>query len=103
MEREEIVLTEKLVPFLRGEELPKRYRAVLLLEHSWGSDPIINIEQPIDVNDWHSTGGFWYVKTLLENPRDQIWIDGGQDWGVKSGLLDALKKAVEIIEKEEAA
>ena len=102
MRRKEIVLTEKLVPFLRGEELPKRYRAVLLLEHSWGRDPIISIEQPIN-EVWHSTGGFWSVKTLLENPRDQIWIDGGQDWGVKSGLLDALKKAVEIIEKEEAA
>ena len=102
MERKKIILNEKLVPFLRGEELPKRYRAVLLLEHSWGLDPIISIEQPID-EVWHATGGFWCVETLLENPSDQIWIDGGQDWGVKSGLLDALKKAVEIIEKEEAA
>ena len=89
MNNEQIVLTENLTASLEGRELPEKYRAVL---YFIDGEPTIKVEQPID-GDWHSTGGYWYVETLYKDPSDDISIDWGQQWSIKSGMLEALSEA----------
>ena len=97
MENPRHILAEDLTASFQGKVLPKKYRAVLIRRPD---GDVVSIEQPIK-GEWHSTGGYWFVDTLWQDSDDSIWIDWGQQWAVKSGLKNAVHKAVTIITKEE--
>ncbi len=54
---------------------------------------IVRLYQEINGN-WHSTGGGWYLKTLLKGGgiSDDISIDYGQNWNA-SGMRDVIFEA----------
>lgn len=93
------ILKNTLQPNLNGKPLDKTYRAVL---ETGKLGAIIRIEQPIKVEqgaktseEWHPTGGSWYLSTLLDGGiEDGLWIDYGQRWGVygmEAVLIEAAK------------
>ena len=116
-ENKRIVLSDKLVASIRGVKSSRKYRAVALIggrsgerEHAPNGNPdIIAIEQQYDSGEWGSTGGSWFVETLMgrcehsnrDEPTDSICIDGGQNWEIRSGMLDALN-AYEQFKSEES-
>jgi len=117
-ENKRIVLSDKLVASIRGVESSRKYRAVVLIggrsdedEYAPNGNPdLIAIEQKYDGNSgWGSTGGSWYVETLMgrcehsnrDEPTDSICIDGRSQWNIESGMLDALN-AYEQLKSEES-
>jgi hypothetical protein len=90
-----IVLKAELQASSKGVKIDKPYRAVMRKNKAdkW----VIAVEQPIR-DDWFTTGGQWYLSTLLEHPyRDSIAIDYGQEWHIDSGLWAALEEAISYI------
>ena len=61
---------------------------------------VLVVEQPI-MADWHPTGS-WYIKTLLKNLSDSIFIDYGQNWKIDSGLRAAILEACAWLAQEHA-
>lgn len=53
---------------------------------------VLVVQQPM-LGGWHPTGGSWYVKTLLNDLSDSIYIDFGQGWKIDSGMCDAVIEA----------
>ena len=116
-ENKRIVLNDKLIASIGGKLIDRYYRAVVLIggrsdedEYAPNGNPdIIAIEQQYDSGKWGSTGGSWYVETLMgrcehsnrDEPIDSICIDGGQNWEIRSGMLDALN-AYEQLKSEES-
>ena len=116
-ENKRIVLNDKLIASIGGKLIDRYYRAVVLIvgrsdedEYAPNGNPdIIAIEQQYDSGKWGSTGGSWYVETLMgrcdhsnrDEPSDSICIDGGQQWNIESGMLDALN-AYEQLKSEES-
>ena len=101
--KEFIVLNDKLIASIGGKLIDKYYRAVLIEgnddEYAPNGNPdLIAIEQQYDSGKWGSTGGSWYVETLMgrddcggkDGPSDSIYMDGGQQWKIESGMLLAL-------------
>ena len=116
-ENKRIVLSDKLVASIRGVKSSRKYRAVALIGGRSGEDEyapngnpdLIAIEQKYDGNSgWGPTGGSWYVETLMgrcehsnrDEPIDSICIDGGQNWEIRSGMLDALNPYEQIKSEE---
>ena len=116
-ENKRIVLNDKLIASIGGKIIERYYRAVALIggrsdedEHAPNGNPdIIAIEQQYDSGKWGSTGGSWYVETLMgrcehsnrDEPTDSICMDGGQQWNIESGMLAALN-AYEQLKSEES-
>jgi len=116
-ENKRIVLNDKLIASIGGKLSDRYYRAVVLIGGRSGEDEyapngnpdIIAIEQQYDSGEWGSTGGSWYVETLMgrcedsnrDEPTDSICIDGGQQWNIESGMIDALN-AYEQLKSEES-
>jgi len=116
-ENKRIVLNDKLIASIGGKLIDKYYRAVALIggrsdedEYAPNGNPdIIAIEQQYDSGKWGSTGGSWYVETLMgrdedfpkDEPSDSICMDGGQQWNIESGMLDVFK-AYEQLKSEES-
>ena len=96
-----LVLTDDLVAYSENKQLPKPYRAVLqyMLFFTKPPKPMITVEQPIG-DKWYPTGGSWYLSALMENPEDGIVIDGIQQWEIREGFLNAIRKAQEIAAQE---
>jgi len=100
-----IILNDKLIASIGGKLIDKHYRAVLIEGGRFdnenapnGNPDTIKIEQPFEDGSWSSTGGSWYVETLMgrdeyggkDGPSDSIYIDGGQQWKIESGMFLAL-------------
>ncbi len=99
-----IILNDKLIASIGGKLIDKYYRAVLIEgndddEHAPNGNPdIIGIEQQYDSGEWGPASGHWYVETLMgrdehgnkDDPSDSIYMDGGQQWKIESGMLLAL-------------
>lgn len=116
-ENKRIVLSDKLVASIRGVKSSRKYRAIALIGGRSGEDEyapngnpdIIAIEQQYDSGKWGPTSGHWFAETLMgrcehsnrDEPIDSICIDGGQNWEIRSGMLDALN-AYEQIKSEES-
>lgn len=76
--------------FSYGTPLPRPYG--FFLERSrYGGAPTIVAKEWLS-GHWQPTGGAWFLSTLLrsENREDRIFLDYGQDWEVRGGLLDAM-------------
>ena len=116
-ENKRIVLSDKLVASIRGVKSSRKSRASALIGGRSGEDEyapngnpdIIAIEQQYDSGKWGPTSGHWFAETLMgrcehsnrDEPIDSICIDGGQNWEIRSGMLDALN-AYEQIKSEES-
>ena len=116
-ENKRIVLSDKLVASIRGVKSSRKYRAVALIGGRSGEDEyapngnpdLITIEQQFDDGHWGGTSGSWYVETVIgrdedfpkDEPRDSICMDGGSQWNIESGMLDALN-AYEQFKSEES-
>ena len=101
-----IILNDKLIASINGKLIDKYYRAVLIEggrfneeEYAPNGNPdTIAIEQPFEGGRWSGTGGSWFVETLMgrdeyggkDGPSDSIYMDGGQQWKIESGMLLAL-------------
>ena len=100
-----IILNDKLIASIGGKLIDKYYRAVLIEGGRFdnenapnGNPDTIKIEQPFEDGSWSSTGGSWYVETLMgrddcggkDGPSDSIYMDGGQQWKIESGMFLAL-------------
>ena len=72
------------------------YRAILT---TGKLGAIVRIEQPIN-GGWHSTGGGWYLSTLLCKPHDAISIDYGHQWSIDSGMVAIINEACKFCAKQ---
>ena len=105
--KEKIVLTDKLIVSSRGKLCDRYYRAVLIEDDK----DVISVEQPFEDGSWGPTGGSWYVETLLgldeygtsDDPSDSLYIDGGAQWLIESGMLIALNAYKKLGEEREAS
>jgi len=86
----------QIVGTSNGQDLKQPYRAVIVQEKGkW----LLYIEQSFDkggFNKYSVVPSGWSLGSLLQNPRDFLYIDMGQKWGVK-GLHTALKDALNYI------
>ena len=100
-----IILNDKLIASIGGKLIDEYYRAVLIEGGRFdnenppnGNPDTIAIEQPFEGGRWSGTGGSWFVETLMgrdeyggkDGPSDSIYMDGGQQWKIESGMLLAL-------------
>ena len=105
--KEKIVLTDKLIVSSRGKLCDRYYRAVLIEDDK----DVISVEQPFKDGSWGPTGGSWYAETLLgldeygtsDDPSDSLYIDGGAQWLIESGMLIALNAYKKLGEEREAS
>lgn len=88
-----IVLKSKVIGTSKGRDLDSPYRAIIFPEKGkW----LFRVEQKVN-GSWSGTPATWRLSSLIEpNPKDFLYIDMGQKWGVR-GLAEAIQEAIKHI------
>ena len=89
-----ILLKTVLTGYSHGKKIELPYRCRLIV---FEGDDYITFQPGQTFADGHVGWlGGWDLKTLLEDPYDDLSIDFGQEWEI-SGVIPALQEALEYI------